>query len=672
MSIKKQSSSVVEFDSGFHFDVASGIVSESEKFSNLTFPITSIKKNPLKIEEYTTSTEMLQISLTDRCNMGCTYCSFRAREGVDNKPVNMSITTAKQAISFFKKNKSSKTRYTRVDFGLAGEPLLRRKAHPVLINEIQKTFGEDQDIKRLWVGTVTTNGTLGLKDEIANSIAPPMDISCDGPKHVHDDVRIYVDGKGTYDDVSRVAKKVLSLHPSIGVSAVLTGKHTNFVEIFRHLRDELGFSNIYMKPVNLSPLVEWGLNQMTLDAFKKGYSDLVDHFISLPKENLLKDLLALNNEDYFMRFFYRVKDRAHQVYRCGAGKSGYYVDTNGKFYACAHFIGKSGWHIGDLDTGFDKEKVDQFKKLHVDTREPCKSCWARYLCGGGCYYQAAITNNDIEKPDLVKCELILHLCSESIRLLAFLKQNHPDVLDALPKPYYLHADDLDKSSEDIYMPHSTFKESDYEEFQLIREGYAESTISTNDASLIMKLNQTNDAIELQFDGLNSLPCTEIGFWLLDLDDCKIKFSDLTHLNYKTFGQYLKVDGDSVLRLRETELNNIREIPYKHDKWEKLNGAVVESKEGGVLTIKLPFADLWESKTPKLYGFNVFINLADGGKVRLNRYEPYSVINSSHLGFVIPFGGEFNEHISRPGFINLDTIENFEPVGRWLGRMANVC
>jgi uncharacterized protein len=23
----------------------------------------------------------------------------------------------------------------------------------------------------------------------------------------------------------------------------------------------------------------------------------------------------------------------------------------------------------------------------VDRQEPCRSCWARYLCGGGCHYE---------------------------------------------------------------------------------------------------------------------------------------------------------------------------------------------------------------------------------------------------------------------------------------------
>ncbi|MCP4704731.1 MAG: SPASM domain-containing protein, partial [candidate division Zixibacteria bacterium] len=58
-------------------------------------------------------------------------------------------------------------------------------------------------------------------------------------------------------------------------------------------------------------------------------------------------------------------------------------DTNGKLYPCAHFMGCSGWEIGHIQTGFNKEKVDKFISLHVDSRSSCQPCWAKYLCGGG-------------------------------------------------------------------------------------------------------------------------------------------------------------------------------------------------------------------------------------------------------------------------------------------------
>ena len=36
---------------------------------------------------------------------------------------------------------------------------------------------------------------------------------------------------------------------------------------------------------------------------------------------------------------------------------------------------------------------------HVDRQEPCRSCWARYLCGGGCYHE-------VERRGRIACDYI--------------------------------------------------------------------------------------------------------------------------------------------------------------------------------------------------------------------------------------------------------------------------
>jgi radical SAM additional 4Fe4S-binding domain len=275
-----------------------------------------------------------------------------------------------------------------------------------------------------------------MAPELAVRIGPPQDISVDGPREVHDRVRFYTNDRGgTYDDVRSVLDRVLAKHPDMGVSAVLTAYCTDFAMIFRHLFEDIGARNIYMKPVNATHDKDYALNARTLPEFQRGYAEMVEHILDHEPEGILDRLLALNSEDYFMRFFYRVKDRTAQVYRCGAGKSGTYLDTNGRLYPCAHFIGKSGWHIGHAATAVDEAKRQEYLDLAVDTREPCRSCSARYVCGGGCYYQAVLANGDIRQPDAVKCDLIRFLTNLAIRLAVHLRQHHPDVLDALPTPY---------------------------------------------------------------------------------------------------------------------------------------------------------------------------------------------------------------------------------------------
>ena len=44
--------------------------------------------------------------------------------------------------------------------------------------------------------------------------------------------------------------------------------------------------------------------------------------------------------------------------------------------------------MGTLDGGIDRAwQQEWLSERHVDRQEPCCSCWARYLCGGGCHHE---------------------------------------------------------------------------------------------------------------------------------------------------------------------------------------------------------------------------------------------------------------------------------------------
>ena len=44
--------------------------------------------------------------------------------------------------------------------------------------------------------------------------------------------------------------------------------------------------------------------------------------------------------------------------------------------------------MGSLDTGVDADlRATWLRDRHVHRQEPCRSCWARYLCGGGCHHE---------------------------------------------------------------------------------------------------------------------------------------------------------------------------------------------------------------------------------------------------------------------------------------------
>jgi uncharacterized protein len=44
--------------------------------------------------------------------------------------------------------------------------------------------------------------------------------------------------------------------------------------------------------------------------------------------------------------------------------------------------------LGEVQAGVDPQRQREWLAArHVHLQEPCRSCWAKYLCGGGCHYE---------------------------------------------------------------------------------------------------------------------------------------------------------------------------------------------------------------------------------------------------------------------------------------------
>ena len=70
-------------------------------------------------------------------------------------------------------------------------------------------------------------------------------------------------------------------------------------------------------------------------------------------------------------------------------RGGYFgVSADGELAACHRFVGDPGGQFGDLTRGVDgARQAIWLTERHVDRQAPCTSCWARYLCGGGCHHE---------------------------------------------------------------------------------------------------------------------------------------------------------------------------------------------------------------------------------------------------------------------------------------------
>jgi uncharacterized protein len=114
----------------------------------------------------------------------------------------------------------------------------------------------------------------------------------------------------------------------------------------------------------------------------------------------------------------------HRPYPCGAGAGYLGVSADGALAACHRFVGDAEGAMGSLADGIDRRRqAEWLAERHVHRQEPCRSCWARYLCGGGCHHETIRRGRPA-------CDFIrgwLHYCLEAYLRLSSQPQDRKPV-----------------------------------------------------------------------------------------------------------------------------------------------------------------------------------------------------------------------------------------------------
>jgi len=101
--------------------------------------------------------------------------------------------------------------------------------------------------------------------------------------------------------------------------------------------------------------------------------------------------------------------RLYTCYHCPPAGTGFVLgdysltyDADGSVICpCRDVIGIGQFKAGSLDGGIDEGVIAGISALTCEAKPGCAKCWARYICGGGCFYQSYYATGDIAKPDEV-------------------------------------------------------------------------------------------------------------------------------------------------------------------------------------------------------------------------------------------------------------------------------
>lgn len=372
---------------------------------------------PGKIRDFPVDVSAIALNVAEQCNLRCSYCY--AGDGDYGADDLMGIEVAKKSLEMFVGSKSS---FTIVFFG--GEPLLNFSLIKETVLYAVKTYP-----KTTFNFRMTTNGLLLNKSvlEFIEQYGFNLTVSYDG-QTAQKKQRLNLNRQENKKDFAaeRLKKfegelsklKGFKIRSTIS-SSLLDSFESDLKAIKDNYSHHVGFNRVATNDVNL---------KYTLDDAKKMMDSFERLAINLLREKQYEQVLSLDNVGGFIKIVF---GRYYLSKTCGAGLSYISVSTKGKFYLCHRFTEDQEECVGSLADGLDTEKLSSISQHRTVQHEPCKSCWMKSLCRGGCFHENKMERGTKHSPDPIFCYMQDRQVKLAIRCLMDIKAHASHLLEPI-------------------------------------------------------------------------------------------------------------------------------------------------------------------------------------------------------------------------------------------------
>jgi uncharacterized protein len=318
----------------------------------------------------------ISLNLAQSCNLACSYCY--ADEGrFGGRPGMMSLEVAKAAINQLLAGAEGQ----RVTVGfIGGEPFLNRH---VLYGAVEHAEQRACETGSTVGFSVTTNGTVlnGSDLDLLRQHRFAVSVSLDGPAAVNDKHRRSRNGSSGFETAIEALRPLLESPGDAKITArsTITRQDLRVRERIEGLLSA-GFREVGVSPLRTSPIKELAFEDHDWPVF-------LQEMIRAAEVEF--EQLASNGTLQFSNLAIALK-QLHAGFSkplpCGSAASYVSVSARGEYFTCHRTIDDRRFGLGDVTIGLSTRARESFLRArHVDLQQPCRSCWARYLCGGGCH-----------------------------------------------------------------------------------------------------------------------------------------------------------------------------------------------------------------------------------------------------------------------------------------------
>ncbi|WP_413558732.1 radical SAM protein [Bdellovibrio sp. HCB209] len=352
----------------------------------------------------------LTINVTQICNLKCTYCAAGGDGTYGSAQTKINVEkTLPQLKYFLEKLPNSGT--FRISF-LGGEPLLYPEGIRAIANYV-KLMTAGRNITPQF--SIVTNGTL-LTDaniELLQEIKANISVSIDGAADENDAARPMKNGKGSTETVVAGLNKLLAkkeLVGSVALHGVFTASNMNVSKAYEFYRQFPADKYEFTYSVSEQ-------NQEASDLFVREMRLIAAMAYTSGGE------AALRKIGYFDGVFNALDQQRRTENFCGAGKSLLVIDARNNVFTCPWDVGNASEKVGQ-GTEVSSDALEKYSRQLIEQNN-CQTCWARYLCGGGCMYIHKEATGSKNRKNGQFCERMRSLAGTAI--LYFKKSRQTDI-----------------------------------------------------------------------------------------------------------------------------------------------------------------------------------------------------------------------------------------------------
>jgi uncharacterized protein len=373
------------------------------------------------------------------CNLACKYCFEGRRKG----KFYMTRETADLFIDFVKNNVLSNKEEIRITF-YGGEPLLStdliiyiserlnaivnqrnvnigtpspsplpsregqyEKQSPLPRRERDRVRGDSRSKEKGIISSISliTNGTL-LTLDVVDRLKPlglkTVSVTLDGPKEIHDQLRPFKSGRGSFDTIVRNVKDVCDMI-NIHIGGNYTkDNYSEFPSLLDYLMDN-GLTPDRISSLNFYPVIKES-PEFALPDFTGGCVSINEPWLFDAGIFLRGEILKRGTHPYTsirvatdpLKSGYKTQKITPSACLMEL-KDSLVVNYDGGFYKCPGLIGREEFRVGDIKTGIKDYR--QSHNLDNYKNDECLNCSYLPLCFGGCRYMKLVRDGNLNSID---------------------------------------------------------------------------------------------------------------------------------------------------------------------------------------------------------------------------------------------------------------------------------